>query len=384
VTLELPGWAERSPEEPPSEQVLRGPRDGFNETLRTNTALLRRRLRTPALKLEQITLGRVSNTPVVIAYLADVASPDLVAEVKRRLERVDIDGFTDPSILEEFIEDQPSSLFPQVQASERPDTVAFCLMEGQVAILCEGSSYALLAPVTFWAFLQSSEDYYNRFQLATALRWLRYLLLFLALTGPSFYIAIVTFHQEMLPTPLLLTIAAAREGIPFPVIVEAVGMEIFFEALQEAGVRLPRSVGQAVSIVGALVIGQAAVQAGIVSAPIVIIVAATGIAFFTIPRYTFSAPIRLLRFPLMFLAGSLGLFGLMAGLIVLLIHLCSLRSFGVPYLQPVAPTTWRGLLDVLVRAPLWLKSYRATGMGQTNRRRQAPWLKPGPGGGGAS
>jgi hypothetical protein len=380
VKMAIPGWEQRAVEEPMSEPVIRGPREGFTETLRTSTTLLRRRLKTPNLKIEQITLGRRTRTAVVVAYLQDVASPEVVGEVKARLERIDVDGILDTGMLEELIEDQPGSIFPQVLNTERPDTVVGSLLEGQVAILADGSPFALLAPVTLWKFVQASEDYYERFWLGTFLRWLRYFFLVIALTAPSFYIAVATFHQEMLPTALLLSIAAAREGIPFPALVEAFLMELFFEALREAGVRLPRPVGQAVSIVGALVIGQAAVQAGLASAPVVIVVASTGIASFTIPRFSFGIAIRLLRFPIMLMAGFLGLFGIMVSVIAILVHLCALRSFGVPYLQPVAPFSWAGMKDLFVRAPRWLLDTRPPAVGVLDERRQAKWLKPGPGG----
>jgi spore germination protein len=383
VTLSTPGWKQRAVDEPSSEAMIRGPREGFVETLRTNTSLLRRRLRSPHLKIERMVIGRRSRTQVDVIFLKDITSPALVAEMKSRLQRIDVDGILDSGMLEEFIEDQPSSPFPQIINTERPDRVAAGLLEGKVAVMCDGSPFALMAPCTFWTFMHAGEDYYERFWISTFLLWIRYLFLLLALVGPSLYVAITTFHQEMLPTPLLLSVAAAREGIPFPALVEVFLMEIFFEALREAGVRLPRQVGQAVSIVGALVIGEAAVRAGLASAPVVIIVASTGIASFVFPRFNLGIAIRMLRFPMMALAGTLGLFGIMIGMILILIHLCALRSFGVPYLQPVAPTVWGGLKDVLVRAPLWLMGKRPAAYGAINRQRQAKWLKPGPGGNGS-
>lgn len=380
VKLSTRGWQQRSIEEPPAESIIRGPREGFVETLRTNTALLRRKLRSPHLKIERMVIGRRTRTPVDVIYLKDVTAPSLVTEMKSRLHRIDVDGVLDTGMLEEFIEDQPSSPFPQIINTERPDRVASGLLEGQVAVMCDGSPVALVAPATLWAFMHAGEDYYERFWVSSFLLWMRYIFLLLALVGPSLYVAITTFHQEMLPTTLLLSVASAREGVPFPALVEVFLMEVFFEALREAGVRLPRQVGQAVSIVGALVIGEAAVRAGLASAPVVIIVASTGIASFVFPRVNLGVAIRLLRFPMMVLAGTLGLFGIMIGLILILIHLCALRSFGVPYLQPVAPFTWTDLKDVLLRAPLWLMGKRPASFGSINRRKQAPWLKPGPGG----
>ncbi|HLO01928.1 MAG TPA: spore germination protein [Symbiobacteriaceae bacterium] len=377
------GWERRSVDKPVVESTVRGPQEGFTETILVNTSLLRRKLKSPHLKIERIVLGRQTRTALAVIYLKDVAAPSLVDEVKRRLRRIDVDGILDTGMIEEWIEDQPSSLFPQVSYTERPDRVAGNLLDGQVAILAEGSPTALTLPVTFWMLLQAGEDYYHRFWLASALRLLRALFLVVSLVGPSTYIAITTFHQEMIPTNLLLSIVASREGVPFPVMLEAILMEVFFEVLREAGLRLPRPMGQAISIVGALVLGQAAVQSGLVSTSVVITVAITGISSFIIPGYGLGSAIRLLRFPLMLLAGSLGLFGIMIGLLAILVHLCGLRSFGVPYLQPVAPLTWPDLRDVLLRAPAWLLGRRPAMLGSPNRRRQAPWLDPGAGGDGS-
>jgi hypothetical protein len=377
-------WPQRAIEEPVSEANIRGPRDGFIETLRTNTMLLRRRIKSPHLKFEHAVIGRRTRTDVVITYVKGITNPDLLAEVRSRLARVDIDALLDSGMLEEFIEDQPFTPFPLLMSTERPDRVSAGLLSGQVALLVDGSPTVLLLPVTFWHFMKASEDYYSRFWIGTLVLWLRFLFLMLSLLGPSLYVAITSFHQEMIPTNLLLSIAAAREGIPFPVLIEALIMEVFFEALREAGIRLPRQIGQAVSIVGALVIGEAAVRAGLASAPVVIIVAATGIASFTIPQYQMGLTFRLLRFPIMFAAGILGLFGIMVTLVAILVHLCALRSFGVPYLQPVAPLDFAGLKDTLMRAPLWLMGRRPGFPAPVNPQRQSPRLKPGPPGGGSS
>lgn len=376
------GWERRAVEQPLVESTIRGPQEGFTETMMTNTALVRRRLKSPHLKVEQLVLGRRSRTEVALIYLKDVAAPSLVEEVRRRLRRIEVDGILDTGMLEEWIEDQPSSVFPQVNYTERPDRVAGALLDGQVVILAEGSPNALTLPVTFWSLLQVGEDYYHRFWITSALRLLRFAFLAVSLMGPSLYIALTTYHQEMIPTNLLLSIVASREGVPFPVLLEAFMMEIFFEVLREAGLRLPRPMGQAISIVGALVLGQAAVQSGLVSTSTVITVGITGISSFITPGYGLATAIRLLRFPLMLLAGLLGLFGIVVGLLGLLIHLCGLRSFGVPYLQPVAPLRLSDLRDVLVRAPVWLLGRRPAMWGSLNRRRQAPWLDAGTGGDG--
>ncbi len=372
------GWQSRAIAEPATEAVIRGPREGFVETLRFNTALLRRKIHSPALKVVALTLGRITQTDVAVIYIEGIASQGVVDEVFSRLKRVDIDGVLESGYIEEFIEESPFSPFPQVQNTERPDTAAGQLLEGRVVILIDGTPFALIVPVVFAQLMQANEDYYERFLISSAVRALRYLFLSVALLLPSLYIAITTFHHEMLPSALLRTVAAAREGVPFPAFVEALLMEITFEILREGGLRLPRTVGQAVSIVGALVIGESAVRAGMVSAPMVIIVSITGIASFAIPRYNASIAIRMLRFPLMFLASTLGMFGIVAGLSGILIHLCSLRSFGVPYLAPVAPLNWQGMKDVLVRAPHWWRRLRPRMIGHTNPVRSAAHLRPGP------
>lgn len=379
LLLEARAFEHRGVDEPQTESVIRGPREGLVESLRTNTSLIRRRIRTPQLKFDLVRVGRLSRTDIVVAYIRGIAPDVLVEEVRRRVSRIDIDAILDSAYVEELIEDDPYSPFPQVLATERPDIVAAHLLEGKVAVLVDGTSFALIVPTTLWALMQASEDYYERFYIATALRFLRYVFAMVALILPAFYIAVTTFHQEMIPSSLLLTLAATREGIPFPSIVEILLMEVSFEALREAGIRLPKTVAQAVTIVGALIIGQAAVQAGIVSAPVIIVVALTGIASFTFPRFNLAITIRLLRFPLMFLSAALGLYGVMLGLLAITVHLAGLRSFGIPYLYPVAPLATAEMADVAIRPPIWLRGFRPRLTGYPNPRRQPPRMKPGPG-----
>lgn len=372
------GWDKRSVEEPETETVVRGPREGFTESLRTNTVLIRRRIKSTRLKMENMKIGLLTKTDINIAWIEGIADNRVVQEVRDRLGRINTDSILESGYLEEFIEDAPFSLFPMVNYTERPDKVAAALLEGRVAILTDTTPMVLLAPVTFVEFLQSTEDYYLKYFYASFLRLLRIVTLNIALLLPALYVAIVTYHQELLPTPLLISIAAAREGVPFPAFVEALLMETTFEVLREAGVRLPRPVGQAVSIVGALVIGEAAVTAGLVSPAMVIVVALTAIASFTIPSYSGSFAIRLMRFPIMAAAAVLGLFGIMAALLALLIHLCSLRSFGVPYVSPIAPTSWRDLKDVIVRVPWWKMFTRPRLIGYKEPDRQENGLRPRP------
>lgn len=374
----LAKWEKRSVEEPSAESVVRGSREGFTESLGVNTSLLRRRIRSPKLKMLPMSIGRYTQTEIIVAFMDGITDPTLVEEMTRRLKRIDMDGVLESAYIEEMIEDNPFSPFPQVLNTERPDVTVSSLLEGRVAILVDGTPFALIAPTTLYSLLQSGEDYYQRFLISTAIRWLRYVFVVISLLLPSLYVAVSTFHHEMVPTNLLLSMASSREQVPFPALIEALIMEITFEALREAGIRLPKQVGAAVSIVGALVIGQAAVQAGIVSAPMVMVVAITGIASFTIPRYTAGIALRMLRFPIILLAGSLGLMGVMLGIIFILIHLCTLRSFGVPYLSPMAPMKFRDMKDVLIRAPRWMLKTRPHLTGDYNQYRQAPHQKPDP------
>lgn len=372
----------RAVEEPATEPIIRGPRDGFTESLGVNITLVRRRFGTTDLKVETMKMGRLSQSSLAIVYLDSVVLPEVLEEVRKRLGRIDIDAVLESGYIEELICDNPFSLFPQMLNTERPDRVAGGILEGRVAILVDNTPFALIAPGTFIDTLQASEDYYQNYIVASATRLLRFWLSFSALVFPSIYIAVTTFHQEMIPTSLLLSIASSREAVPFPGIVEALLMEAAFEGLREAGIRLPRPVGQAVSIVGALVIGQAAVQAGVVSAMLVIVVSFTGIASFIFPAYAQGLAIRFLRFPMMLLAATFGLYGLVLGLLAVLIHLAKLRSFGVPYLAPFAPTNASGLKDTAVRAPWWSMVLRPLQTGKVNRRRMKPGMRPGPSKGG--
>lgn len=341
----------RQLEEPTTEAVIRGPRYGFIEKLDINLALIRHRIRTPLLKTEKLYVGGLSQTDVAIVYIERIAQQSVVDEVKKRLSSIDMDSVLESGYIEELISGHPNSPFPVMQSTQRPDVVSGSLVEGKVVLLIDGSPMVLVLPITFWFGFQTAEDYYMNFIFATMLRWLRYLFAFFAMALPSLYIAVTTFHQEMIPTSLALSLAAAREVVPFPAIMEALIMETTFEALREAGVRLPRPVGQTISIVGALVIGQAAVQAGIISAPQIIIVSITGIASFLIPNPAMSQAISLIRFPLMLFAATLGLYGVVVALIAVLIHLVNLDSFGVPYMTPIAPFSFSGLTDSLFRAP---------------------------------
>jgi len=374
---DVKGWEMRSITESQTEIVIRGPREAFVESIRVNTSLLRRKIKNPNLKIEALKLGRVTKTDLAVAYIKGIANEKLVAEIKERLSRIEIDAILETGYIEELIEDSPRSPFPTVGHTERPDKAAAQLLEGRAAVLVDGTPHVLTVPFLFIESLQFPEDYYERWVVSSAVRLLRLVFLMVSLVLPSFYVAVVTFHHELLPTPLLLSLAAQREAIPYPAVFEVLIMELSFEVLREAGVRLPRQVGQAVSIVGALVVGLAAVQAGLVAAATVIIVALTGIASFT-TYYSTGFAIRFLRFPLLVLAGSLGLYGLLCGLLALLIHLASLRSFGVPYLSPAAPFHPGEQKDMAIRVPWWAMLYRPRLAGTANPRRETAGLEPAP------
>ncbi|WP_410768499.1 spore germination protein [Fontibacillus sp. BL9] len=351
MTFSISSYPTRSIEEAPNESVIRGPREAFIEDLEINLTLLRRRIKNKNFKTEAIILGSETKTDMVLTYIEGICKPELVKEMKRRLSYIEIDSVLGSSYVEEAIEDNPYSPFPQVQYTERPDVVAAALLEGRIALLVDGTPMTIIAPVTLPMLLQAAEDYYQRFVAATWIRWIRYFFVINSLLLPSLYIAITTFHPEMIPSQFLRTIAASREIVPFPALLEAFIMELAFEALREASVRIPKSIGQAVSIIGALIIGTAAVEAGIVSAAMVIIVSLTGIASFIIPHFDLGLSFRLLRFPIMFLASMFGLYGISCGLIIIYIHLINLESFGVPYMSPLAPLVTADLNDTLVRAP---------------------------------
>lgn len=354
LMLGIRGANIRSISESETEASVRGSKEGFIENLRTNTSLIRRRLKTPHLKMKSITLGKHSNTNVVVTYMDGIVDPATLDEVTKRIQKIDLDAILESGYVEELIQDNAYTPFPQTQYTERPDVICAALLEGRIGILVEGTPFALIVPTTFVMLMQASEDYYERFPIGVSIRWLRYLFLFISLLTPALYVAAISFHQDIIPTSLLLSIAAAREAIPFPVVIEALLMEVIFEALREAGLRLPKAIGQTVSILGALVVGQAAVEAGIVSAPMVIVVSITGIASFTIPRFNAAIAIRMLRFPLIVAASLFGIYGIMLMMLLILGHMVSLRSFGVPYLAPLGPLSVSDLKDVLIRAP-WQK-----------------------------
>lgn len=351
VHINAKGYEKRSITEPQTETVVRGPREGFTEVLRTNTALIRRKLKTTHLRMDMINTGEKSNTALCLTYIDDVANPELVREVKRRLASIDTDAILSSGYIEEFIEDTPLSIFQTINYTEKPDIVAAKLLEGRCALIIDGSPFVLTMPMLFIECFQSPEDYAIRSYFATFLRIIRVIGFFFAIISPGVYVALTAFHQELIPTTLLFTIVAASEDIPFNSMFETAIMLLTFEIIREAGVRLPRPVGQAISIVGALVMGQAAIQAGIVGAPVVIVIAFSAVSTFLVPNL--SDIVTLLRWFLLILGSILGGYGIALGLMLILIRLASLESFGSVYLYPFAPFNIRDMKDSIIRMPLW-------------------------------
>ncbi|MGO4887551.1 spore germination protein [Anaerobacillus sp. MEB173] len=370
------GFESRNVEEPDTESNVRGAREGFNEVLKVNTSLIRRKINNPNLIFESMKIGKQTKTNIRIGYIAGIANPKIVDEVKQRIQRIDTDTILESGYIEQYIEDHPYSIFPTIANSEKPDKVAAKILEGRVAIFCDGSPFVLTVPHLFVETLQVPEDYYSRPYLASLMRFFRILSLFLTVGTPALFVAVATYHHEMVPSLLLTTMAAAEEKVPFPVFIEALLMSIVFELLREAGVRMPRPVGSAISIVGALVIGEAAVQAGLVSAPMVIVVALTAITGFVVTAL--NDAVVLSRFFLLFLAATLGFYGILMGSLIIVGHMCSLRSFGTPYLAPVAPIILNGFKDSFVRMPLWTLNTRPQSVVWKKSTRQGHTNKPNP------
>ena len=352
------GWKTRAVSKPDTEVNVEGPKDAFVENIADNLTLIRRRISNSKLRFEKMIVGTRDHKQVVVGYIEGLADPGIVAEVKRRIKTIEIDGILSVEFMQEYIKDNKWTPFSTIMKSERPEKVAACLLEGRVAVFIDQLPFVSVMPVSFAMFLQAGDDYYQNFYFGSFLRFIRLFAVVATLILPSLYIALITHHWELMPTILALSLLAGREGIPFPPLLEALAMEFTFEILREAGVRLPKAVGQAVSIVGALVIGQSAVQAGLVSPGIVIVVAFTGIASFAIPDYHASVPLRLLRFPLIIAAGYLGIPGLVGGMLMIWGHMAALTSFGVPYLAPLTPLQVKDLQDTIFRFPRWAMTQR--------------------------
>lgn len=371
LIIETKGYEKRAVSEPVTESVIRGAHEGFTENLHTNITLLRRIIRNRELLTEKITLGRESKTQIAVIYMGNIANPRLVEEVKRRVSSIDTDAIGGSGILEQFIEDQPLMIIEQVLTTERPDRASSLILEGHVAVITEGTPFAMIMPITFFTLMMAPEDPSLRWQYASFIRLIRYLALFFAALLPGMYIALTNYHIEMIPTDLLISIASARENVPFPTIIEVLLMELSFELIREAGIRVPGIIGTTLGIIGALILGQAAVSANIVSPVLIIVVALTGLGSFAIPSYTFGFGVRIIRFYFIFLGSILGFFGITIGLFTILCLMASMKSFGVPFLSPVAPRMKKGK-DVINVQPVWREDARDDYLQTLDRRRQPP------------
>ncbi len=317
-----------------SEKVIRGSNEGFTDSVKQNAALIRKRIRSTDVKVKQLKEGVRSNTNVYLVYMDDLVYPGLLEEIERRMAGFEIDGVLDSGVLEQLTEESWYSPFPQFQTTQRPDRAAMSVLEGRVALLSDNSPVALLLPTDYNAFIRTSDDYYNRWEIASFGRLLRYMASFFSMILPGLYLAVTNFHTQILPTTLLLSFAEARKGVPFPAVIEVLIMEVSFELLREAGVRLPGAMGNTIGIVGGLIIGQAAVEASLVSPIVVIVIAFTALCSFAVPNEEFATAFRLLKFFFIGICAWLGFFGMLLGLLGVLVHLAGLKSFGIPYLMP--------------------------------------------------
>lgn len=366
IIISTKGWKSRAIEEPNGERVLLGPKEGFTESLSTNLSMIRRKIRSKDLKFHYITVGERTRTKVCICYIEGLVHDEVLNTVIDKIGNIYIDGVLDVKYIEEFIGDNPFSLFETLRTTERPDIVSGRILEGRLVILVEGSPSVMTAPSLFIETFMASDDYYINYYYASLGRILRTLGFIATISIPALYISLVAFHQGMLPTPLLITIYAARIGVPFPSFLELIVLLLVFEVLREAGTRAPGSLGQAISIVGVLVLGTAAVDARLVSAPMIIIVGVSSITGLMIPSIT--GTISIIRIGLLLLSSVLGLYGYMFGMLALIIHLFSLRSCGVPFMGNLTSFHLQSMKDTIIRTPAWYMRYRPKFMSKDSKR----------------
>lgn len=351
--LDVKGFKQRNIDSPSNEVVVRGSQEAFVENIRTNTSMIRRLVNNENLVMETLTVGQITKTQVSIGYIKSLANEDLVAEVRYRINNLSVDYLISSGQLEQLIQDSPESLFPQMVATERPDKVSNFLLEGRVIIIVNGSPYVLVAPGVFVDFITSPEDLNLKYQFSNMQKLIRLLAIFLSLLLPGMYIAITNYHQELIPTELLFTIAAARESVPFPTFVEILLMEISFELIREAGLRVPTPLGSTIGIVGALILGEAAVSASLVSPVLIIIIAITGICSFSIPDFSLNFTFRIYRFIYIILGYVAGFLGISVVLFIQLVIMCKLKSFGSPYINPYILNKNKRSISSYFIPPIW-------------------------------
>ena len=378
VALKMPdqGYPKLGIGKSEAEKVVRGSNESFSESEKANTALIRKRIRNTQLKVKEFQVGVRSFTNVAIVYMEGVADEKLVHKVHGRFTEYEIDGVMDSGVLEQLAEETWFSPFPQFQSTRRPDRAAMEILNGKIVVLVDNSPVALLLPTDVNSFMKTTDDYYNRFYMASFARIIRYMAAFFALTLPGLYLAVTNFHTQILPTPLLLSFSQARAGVPFPAALEVLLMELSFELIREAGVRLPGTMGNTIGIVGGLIIGQAAVEANLVSPIIVIVVAVTALCSFAIPNEEFAFSFRILKFLLIALSAGFGFFGFLIGVFLVLVHMAGLKSFGVPYFSPyVGPqlNAYQDEKDSIIRFPLrnlWKRPIYANPQNRVKLRRR--------------
>ncbi|MCD8035942.1 MAG: spore germination protein [Clostridiales bacterium] len=367
------GWPTRGVPEAENEIVVQGPKDAFAESVSKNVVLMRRRIRDTSLKVFRTKIGRRSQTDVAVMYMDGIVRSEVVEKVKKSLENIDVDAILDAGYIEQMTERKWWSPFPQVQMTERPDKASAALFEGRVVVAVDNSPMVLMLPSTLNTFFQAAEDYYDRWEIMSFIRLIRYAAAFIALGLPGLYIALTLYNPNLLPVEVVLKIAGTRINVPFSAVTEVFIMEIAFELLREAGIRLPSPIGSTLGIVGGIVIGQAAVDAGLVGPVVVIISAVTGICTFVIPNQSMVNGIRLCKYGVLALSAVLGLFGFWIGIMLTLVHLCSLGSFGIPYMYPYCSASengWDDLKDSVVRMPLFMLKKRPVFSSAKNRVRR--------------
>ncbi|NLN65858.1 MAG: spore germination protein [Clostridiaceae bacterium] len=369
ITFDVKEYEKRSITEPTGENVIKGAKDSFIENLRTNTATVRRKVRNSNLVIEETQIGRQTITRIAVVYLKDIANRHTIEKIRKRINSISTDGVLTSGVIEENIIDRKYSPFPQVVYTERPDKFCANIVEGRIGIIVDGFPLSFILPVTLESFVQAPEDYSQNFIVSSVIRFMRFLLILVTLLLPGLYVSITTFHHEMIPTELALVITSSKQGVPFPSFVEVIFMLIAFEVLVEAGLRLPKTIGQAVSIVGAVVVGEAAVQARLVSPTVVVTIATTAIASFTMPNQDFSNALRLWRFIFVVLSSMAGLFGLSLGGILLLDHLSSMEVYGISYLSPLAGEDEIQLQDSIFRFPYRFQKNRPVSLRAKNKKR---------------
>lgn len=372
ISISSKGFPTRGVNKPETEIAVQGPRDAFSESFRTNTVLIRRRIRDTALKCKQFKIGKRSKTDVAVMYIEGIARSEIVMETVRRLKSIDVDVIMDSSYIQQFVEDNPKSPFPQMQLTERPDKVGAELAQGRIAVVVDNSPFVILVPVVLSSFYQASEDYYQSFYISSFIRVIRYVAGFLAVALPGLFIAITVYNPAMLPVELTLRLAGARKTVPIPTVLEVVLMELAFEALREAGIRLPSSIGSTLGIVGGIIVGQAAVDAGLISPMVVIIISLTGICSFAIPNLALVSAYRILKYFVIFSSAVAGMFGFVISALTILVHLIKLESFGIPYLYPfggMEESISEDLKDTALRFPLFTMKKRPVFATESNKKR---------------